>query len=320
MEFGKLEYLDLRTVWANEALNFTPWLADNIQALGDLLGLELELKEREASVGNFSCDLHALDLGSGRSVIIENQLEATDHSHLGQVLTYAAGLEASVVVWVAKEIRDEHRAALDWLNRKTDSDTNFFAVIPRVFKIDDSKPSYELQLIVSPNEWSKSSLPPTEPPSEKSLQYKQFFQGVIDTVRQRGFKGLKRALPQSWIRFSTGIGDVGFYIGFVASTQTLNVDLFLESSTKEVNKARFDLLKAQQEEVETKVGMPLIWERLDDKKGCRIALSHAGTISLPPEDLDALSIWATNTLALMRERLLPYVQLVVAQQRDNMSA
>jgi hypothetical protein len=224
-----------------------------------------------------------------------------------------------VVVWVAKEIRDEHRAALDWLNRKTDSDTNFFAVIPRVFKIDDSKPSYELQLVVSPNEWSKSAPSQAEPPSEKSLQYKQFFQGVIDAVRQKGFKGLKRALPQSWIRFSTGMGDVGFYVGFVASTQTLNVDLFLESSTKEVNKARFDLLKAQQEDIEATVGIPLIWERLDDRKGSRIALSHAGTISLPPEELDELSLWATNTLVMMRERLISYVQSAVSRDQGGLS-
>ena len=137
MEFGKLEHLDLRLAWNNEASNFTPWLADNIQVLGDVLGLELALREREASVGNFSCDLHAVDLASGRTVIIENQLEVTDHSHLGQLLTYAAGLEAGVVVWIAREIRDEHKAALDWLNRKTSADTNFFAIVPRVFRIDD---------------------------------------------------------------------------------------------------------------------------------------------------------------------------------------
>lgn len=119
MLFGNLTIMEIREIWAREATDFTPWLADNIQLLGKEIGLELELIEREASVGSFSCDIHAIDLTNNREVVIENQLEPTDHGHLGQLLTYAAGIEACVVIWIAKEIKDEHRAALDWLNRKT---------------------------------------------------------------------------------------------------------------------------------------------------------------------------------------------------------
>jgi hypothetical protein len=313
MEFGKLQYLDLREAWLNEATDFTPWLAENIQVLGDVLGLQLELKEREASVGSFSCDLHAVDLASGRTVIIENQLEATDHSHLGQLLTYAAGLEAAVVVWVAREIRDEHRAALDWLNRKTAADTHFFAVVPRVFRIDESRPTYELQLIVSPNEWGQSViLDDTPDPDSKSQRYKRFFQSLIDAARSKGFRGLRNALPQNWMRFTTGKSDIGCYVSFT-STKKLRVELYFESSTAEVNKARFDAVVKNRGEIERSLGTDMNWERLDEKKGARIAIYRDAAIDGQPEELESLSVWALGTLLLLRDKLFPQVQAIIDQ-------
>ena len=295
----------------NEASDFTPWLAENIQVLGDVLGLELELKEREASVGNFSCDLHAVDLATSRTVIVENQLEPTDHTHLGQLLTYAAGLDAAVVVWIAREIRDEHRAALDWLNRKTGADTDFFAVVPRVFQIDNSKPTYELQLVVSPNEWGKDLvIDDKEGDSPRAQRYKMFFQGLIDSARENGFKGLKRARPKSWIRFSTVRGDVGLYASFTRTAQ-LKIEFYFESTKKEVNKARFDALFARSDEINKALNRKLIWERLDDKIGSRIAICHDGSIESSPEELEVMSSWAVNEMKLLREKLLPDVLQVI---------
>ena len=152
VDFGELKILDPRMVWPNEARDFTPWLAANITELGDALGMDLEVSTTEADVGDFSLDILAKDLGTGRQVVIENQFGATDHDHLGKLLTYAAGFDAAAVIWVAEAIRDEHRQALEWLNRRTDLETHFFALIVEVFRIDNSRPTFKFKPVVSPNE------------------------------------------------------------------------------------------------------------------------------------------------------------------------
>jgi hypothetical protein len=133
-ELATIERVDLREIWPNEATDFTPWLAENLSALGEALGLDLELQSQEAAVGGYSLDIFAHD-GNGRPVVIENQLGPTDHSHLGQLLTYAAGFDANVTVWIAKEFRDEHREALDLLNHRTDGRTDFFGVEVELWRI-----------------------------------------------------------------------------------------------------------------------------------------------------------------------------------------
>ena len=145
IDLASIDRVDLREVWPHEADDFTPWLAENISRLGEALGLDLELQDTEAAVGGYSLDVLATDLNRNRTVVIENQLESTDHNHLGQLLTYAAGLDASVVVWITKEFRDEHRQALDWLNQHTDDETEFFGVAVEAWKIDGSRPAPALQ-------------------------------------------------------------------------------------------------------------------------------------------------------------------------------
>ena len=136
--------------------DFTPWLAENITELGKVLGMDLELQAQEAPVGSYSLDILARDLGSDSLVVIENQLESTDHDHLGKLLTYAAGFDADVRVWIAKEFKDEHREALDSLNHRTDGDTQYFGIEVELWKIDNSRPAVNFNLVATPNEWRQA--------------------------------------------------------------------------------------------------------------------------------------------------------------------
>lgn len=154
----KLKKVDLRDVWPHEALDFTKWLAEeeSLALLSDAVGIELELLETESSVGAFSVDIYAQEAGTGRKVIIENQLEETNHDHLGKVITYAAGKGAEVVIWVVKRARDEHRQAIEWLNQHTDSEFGFFLVEIELWKIGDSRPAPCFNVVEQPNEWTKT--------------------------------------------------------------------------------------------------------------------------------------------------------------------
>src|ERR1700675_3039065 len=136
-DFGELKPVDIRGLWPNEARDFTPWLADNIERLGAALGMDLEVSAREADIGDFSLDLLAKDLGTGRHVVIENQFGTTNHDHLGKLITYAAGIDATAIIWLTEAVREEHRQALEWLNRRTDAEIHFFAVVVEVMRIDE---------------------------------------------------------------------------------------------------------------------------------------------------------------------------------------
>ena len=154
----RLEPVDLRGVWSDEAKNFTPWLADNLDVLETTLEIGLELEGVEETVGRFKADIICKDTDdpAARRVLIENQLEQTDHNHLGQLLTYAAGLEAVTIIWIAKKFQEEHRAAIDWLNEITGKGIFFFGLEIELWRIEDSPPAPKFNIVSKPNDWSKS--------------------------------------------------------------------------------------------------------------------------------------------------------------------
>lgn len=168
----------MRSVWPNEARDFTPWLADHITGLGEALGIELETRERESSVGGRSLDIMATD-GSGRPVIIENQLEYSDGDHLGRLLIYAAGKDADVVIWIARDFEDEHWQVLQWLNQRTGTQTKFFGVAMEVWTIDDSRPAPYFRVVVAPNDWRKRSVVPRSP----RKRYREFRERLEEKLR-----------------------------------------------------------------------------------------------------------------------------------------
>ena len=153
--FGRLETVNVRTAWGHEALDFTPWLGANLDRLSEVLGLPLELEKIEQSVGRYSADILARNPSDGSAVLIENQLEFSDHTHLGQILTYLTGLEAQTIVWVAPEFRDEHRSAIKWLNEHTKEPFAFFAVRVRVVRIGDSPLAPLFEIVEQPNDWDR---------------------------------------------------------------------------------------------------------------------------------------------------------------------
>ena len=159
MKLGKLEKVkDLRSVWPHEANDFTKWLAkeENLEILGDEIGLDIELISKEAKTGSFSTDILAVESNTDNKVIIENQLEATDHDHLGKIITYASGHDAKTIIWIVKEAREEHRQAIDWLNDHTDNEINIFLCRIELWKIGNSEIAPKFQIVSSPNNWTKT--------------------------------------------------------------------------------------------------------------------------------------------------------------------
>jgi len=300
--FGNLKRLNLRDIWSHEATEFTPWLAENIADLGEALGLELELEQKEASVGDFSLDLLAKDLGTNRTVVIENQVTGTDHDHLGKLLTYASGFDASIVIWIAETIREEHRQALEWLNERTNDDTEFYGVVIEVLQIDESNPAYNFRPIVFPNEWRKSvNRSSSADLSEKRESYRSYFQQLIDELRDvHKFTNAKIAQPQSWRYFSSGVSGFDYGMSFVQGKKA-RVELYIDTGDNEKNKAVHDIMLKDKEKIERDYGQSLLWERLDKKRACRIALYRDGYIDMDSEALNEIRKWSIINLLQMRK-------------------
>lgn len=156
INLGALEEIkDLREVWPHEAHDFTPWLAKNISILGDEVGIDIFIEETESSVGDFNVDIFAADADTSKKIIIENQLEETDHDHLGKLITYASGKSADLVIWLVRKARPEHRAAIEWLNNHTDEGVGFILCEIKVFRIGNSEPAPKFEIIEQPNNWVK---------------------------------------------------------------------------------------------------------------------------------------------------------------------
>ena len=309
LKFSELKRIPLREKWKNEASEFTPWLESNIQTLGDALGMDLEVISREASVGDFSLDLLAQDLGSSRMVVIENQFERTDHDHLGKLLTYASGFDASIVVWVSEEVRDEHRQAMEWLNQRTDTETQFFAVVLEVLQIDDSNPALNFKLVVSPNEWQKSQKQKTStnltPRQEK---YKGYFQALIDELRaEHKFTGAKAAQPQNWYNFSSGLGGISYGAWFAQGGKVVAY-VTIYQKTDENRIKIFNMLENRKREIESNFGSSLEWTRDAEKSLSRIAISCDGDIELSDSELEEIREWHIENLLELKEVFQPEIE------------
>ncbi len=308
MKLSKIKHLGLREIWAKEAGDFTPWLAENIKELGEALGMDLELQAKEASVGDFALDLLAKD-NSGRTVVIENQLAQTDHDHLGKLLTYAAGFDAAAIVWVAESIREEHRQALDWLNQRTDAKTDFFGIVVEVLQIDDSNPAFNFKLVVFPNEWQKSKGSQAAGiVSKRGEAYRQYYQPLIDELREKHkITNAKIAQPQSWYSFSSGVSYASFGAVF-RSNNRVSVEVYIDYGDFESNKALFDWLQKRKDVIEQQLGFPVEWDRLDEKQASRISVNHSGNIQCSAEELDEIRKWQIEKILTFKRVFGPLLR------------
>lgn len=297
---GRLERLDPRQVWKNEAADLTPWLLENVEVLAGALGIEIVPTQREVRVGDFKLDIIGEDPG-GQPIIIENQLEPTDHSHLGQLIVYASGLEAAVVVWLTPRFRDEHRRALDWLNERTDENVNFFGVELELVRIGESAPAPSFRLVAEPNDWQKAVKRQTGV-SDKSRLRHDFFEQAFDKIQAlRPNFNRPKAGYDNWTSMASG--PFGYYALSFATGNRLRVEVYLDLGTQESTKILFDKLFGNRVSIEEEFTFDLAWERLDDKRASRIATYREAPELSNKDEASSASDWSARAIVELIEIL-----------------
>lgn len=303
LELGTIEKVDIREVWPTEDDHFTPWLGENLDKLGAELGLDLELAETEAQVGTFKLDVRANDANTKGDVVIENQFGQTDHSHLGQLLTYAGGFDAQAVVWIAERFRDEHREALDFLNHRTGEETQFFGVEIELWRIGSSVAAPHFNVVATPNEWRKQTVRVVRSGqvSDRRERYREFFQQLIDTLREEHrFTGARKGQPQSWYSFASGFSSLTYGANFTQERDA-RVELYIDRNDKDWNEDRFDKLFDQKGALEAALDDTLLWQRLDNRRACRISVTRPASIDDDDESLVRTREWMIERLLRFKE-------------------
>lgn len=328
-DLGRLIRVNPRDVWQGEANDFTPWLAEegNLSLLGDTISLELELEAQEKNVGPFRADILCKDTATGDWVLIENQLERTDHSHLGQLITYAAGLRAVTIVWVANPFTEEHRAALDWMNDITDTRFNFFGLEIELWRIGDSPFAPKFNVVSKPNDWSKTvaeGASRVELTEAKQLQLD--FWTEFRTYAEDHAVSIKptKPLPQHWMNLA--IGRTGFGLSAIASLWNSEREHYDSNEvraefgiTNSDSDAYFSLLEAEKDEIHRELGYDLTWYNPPDKTVKRI-YSRRDADLRDRDSWQELDEWLTTRLDRLKQVFGPRIQrLEIAAARDEVS-
>jgi len=278
---GKLEKVDLRNYWADEARDFTPWLAkdNNIEILSSTIGVDIEVEGTDVAIGNYKADIVGRDISNNQKVIIENQLEKSNHDHLGKIITYSSGIEASTVIWICSSITDEHRQAIDWLNENTIEGINFFAIEIELWRIGDSAPAPRFNIVCRPNEWVKSTkekslLQELSETKLLQLEYWNFLQDYFS--QQKTFLSLRTPRAQNWYPIS--IGRSKFLISLTVNTMQNRIGCELYIRGKDA-KNFFLQLKQDKDAIEAEIDAKLDWQELPDGQDSRIVIYRNGDIT-----------------------------------------
>ncbi len=276
----------LSELWPKEATDFTPWLADNIDLLGEALGMVLEEQETEVSVGGFRADLVAVS-DQGEKVIVENWLNPSDHRHLGQLITYAAGLEAAYAILVAESIRDEHRSALGYLNEISREDCGFFGVEIAAWRIGNSPPAPQLNVVVKPDNWRRIA---RAAETGRKTIYSQFWEGFLPKLHDAKphWRGTKTPRRSNWMQFKSSVPYVKYNARVRPSVLTAEayIDTGDDASTSDL----FDWLHGQCHEIEASLGTEVVWNRLDQRRASVIDINYPYEINIDDRD-SWLTLW-----------------------------
>lgn len=284
---GRLEKVDLRNYWEREDTHFTPWLAqeESIRFLGEAIGLELAVEAQEQNVGPFRADILCKDIATDAWVLIENQLAKTDHGHLGQLLTYAAGLNAVTIVWIAQRFTDEHRATLDWLNTITDERFNFFGLEIELWQIGDSAAAPKFNVISKPNDWARTvtkeagRIESTALTESKRIQLDFWTQFHEHMVQKRSSIKPTKPFPQHWMNMA--LGRAHFSLVAIAAfsyqeSEEIRAEIVISGPNA---KAYFALLEQQRDKLEALLGESLGWHNPESSQSCRLYLQQ--DVNLP---------------------------------------
>jgi len=292
-KLSRIKQVDLRKAWNHEAHHFTNWLAEdeNIALLSDEVGIDIHVLQTEASVGKFNVDILAEEENSGRKIIIENQLEMTNHDHLGKVITYASGLDAEIIIWIVKDVREEHKQAIDWLNEHTDENINFFAIKLELWQIGDSDLAPKFQIISRPNDWAKSlkSIGQGGLTETKTKQL-EFWKQFIEYAKENKTKlTLRKPNAQHWYDLSYGNSLSHISLTINSRENQMATEIYIPD-----NKDLFAFFEKSKESIESELGEKLQWLDLEGKRATRIKLTHEA-------DLDCVEDW-NNYFEWLKEK------------------
>jgi hypothetical protein len=307
MKLSRITKVNPREIWKHEAHDFTQWLSkdENIEILCEELELNLENIKPEAAAGRYNVDIVADDIDTKRKVIIENQLESTDHKHLGQLLTYASAYDASIIVWLVTDYTEEHRQAIDWFNRNISESISFFLVQIEVYRIGESDPAPKFNIICEPNNWGKTlkKSGAGDSVSDVKLLQKEFWEGLRDYshTQQTSVSYGRTPKPQHWYNISFGTSKCHIALTLNTQKSYVGCEVYIRN-----DQPLFDRFHSQKEKIEKVIGAELEWMELPDATASRIILTHQGN----PKDKkrwDEYFNWCISTVEKFTAAFKPFI-------------
>lgn len=298
-DLSKLKKIDLRDVWGHEAIDFTNWLSqpENLDLLSEEIGISIKLLQTEANVGKFNVDILAEQENSGRKIIIENQLEETNHDHLGKIITYASGYDAEIIIWIVRDYREEHQKAVDWLNEHTDENISFFLIKLELWQIGESNPAPKFDVIISPNEWAKAIKTNSggQEVTQTKIQQLDFWTKFKEYIKKKDSK-LKLQTPRYQHWYDVSIGNSEAHIALTINTKKslFGCELYITR-----NKALFNFLSEQKTWIEKEIGEKAEW--VDSNVSSNIKIRNQVDDVFSQEKSEIYYLWLYEKIILFQK-------------------